>query len=190
MIGSWLTAVGFGCSSRPYLLGHGKCTSWPKRLQGIAMERMRQSCRHQSATDFCVAGWKASINHGDSGGPVMLESGGHWVLEGLVDLLVSDTVDDDTPPFFDDMTSIAEERAWIDNVVGSLATHHCGTTGSSAGSGYTDIRAHGIDCAAALRLLDTWSPITNQGWTLTHQSNGYDRFSKASMWITGMPLGD
>jgi hypothetical protein len=70
-----------------------------------------------SATDFCATGGHASTNHGDSGGPVMIRAGGTWRLAGLVDLDSSGSPTDDSPPFFEDMTSIARELPWINTVV-------------------------------------------------------------------------
>jgi hypothetical protein len=117
--GSWLTAVGFGCSSEPYRSGHGKCKKWPSRLQGIAVQRMRQACRNMSQTDFCISGWDASINHGDSGGPVMIKTGGQWHLAGLNDLILPANASGNgfSPPYFADATSIAQQRTWIDATV-------------------------------------------------------------------------
>jgi hypothetical protein len=116
-IGTSVTAIGYGCSSRPYLRGNGRCTSFPKHLRGVALRRVRQDCRDMSDTDFCTEGDRASTNHGDSGGPVMLRRHGRWLLAGLVDLDASGTTSDDTSPYFQDMTSIARELPWINTVV-------------------------------------------------------------------------
>jgi V8-like Glu-specific endopeptidase len=117
--GTWLTAIGFGCSSRPYVNRRLRCTRFPSQLMGASMERVREDCRKLSATDFCVYGGHTSLNHGDSGGPVMHHTRAGWHLAGLVDLLASDTVTDDTPPYFDDVTSIAQELRWIKSTLGS-----------------------------------------------------------------------
>lgn len=116
-IGASVTAIGFGCSSAPYLAGIGHCTSLPKHLQRVTLTRVRQDCRDLSTTDFCTEGDWASTNHGDSGGPVMLLQHMHWLLAGLVDLDASGTPTDDTPPYFEDMTSIARELPWINTVI-------------------------------------------------------------------------
>ena len=116
-IASKLTAIGFGCSSAPYVAAGAKCKSFPKDLQGVTLTRVRQDCRKMSTTDFCVEGGSSATNHGDSGGPVMIRSGGQWRLAGLVDLDASGSNLDDSAPFFADMTSIARELPWINTVV-------------------------------------------------------------------------
>jgi hypothetical protein len=120
--GTWLTAVGFGCSSQPWVNPKAHCKHFPSHLQGISLQRVRQDCRKMSASDFCVTGGDAGLNHGDSGGPVMLWSGNGWKLAGLVDLDASGTTTDDSAPFFDDVTSIAQQGAWIKSVLDDAGT--------------------------------------------------------------------
>ena len=69
--------------------------------------------------------------------------------------------------------------------LGSDIIHACGTVGSSAGSGDTDIRAYGVDCAVARQVVDAGAP----GWTHT-QNASFERWVNGRMWITGRPLGD
>ena len=68
-------------------------------------------------------------------------------------------------------------------------THRCGQIGSSAGWGYSDIRAHGLSCSAARRVIRHWSPHHPHGWTL-NQHRSPQIFHKGRKWITGYPLGD
>ncbi len=115
-IGTRLTAVGFGCSSRPYVTATARCKRFPSRLQGIVLQAVRRGCQEISATDLCVTGEKASVNHGDSGGPVLIRRGATWQLAGLVDLIASDPTH---APYYNDITSIAQQLSWIDAVLGA-----------------------------------------------------------------------
>jgi hypothetical protein len=68
-------------------------------------------------------------------------------------------------------------------------SHSCGQLGSSAGWGYGDIRAHGLSCHAARRVILHWSPDHTHGWRL-NQNRTPQVFSKGGKWITGYALGD
>ena len=70
-----------------------------------------------------------------------------------------------------------------------LPYRRCGQIGSSAGWGYGDIRAYGLGCAAARRVIRTWSYDDTNGWKLRH-GPVRDRFVKGEKLITGIPLGD
>jgi hypothetical protein len=134
-IGSSLTAVGFGCSAPPYVSPSTRCHRFPSHLQAVTLTRVRQDCKDMSATDFCTTGGQASTNHGDSGGPVMIRTGRVWQLAGLVDLDSSGTPTDDSPPFFEDMTSIARELPWIETVVDTGTAAHSLTVDPSSFGG-------------------------------------------------------
>lgn len=64
----------------------------------------------------------------------------------------------------------------------------CGSVGSSAGSGYRNIRAYRVSCRRAKQVVYSNGPIPS-GWKIEYR-DGYDRFSKGKAWITGIPLGD
>lgn len=67
----------------------------------------------------------------------------------------------------------------------------CGTIGSSAGWGYSNIRAYGLTCRAAKHVLNTWSVTHPGGWKLTYGGKGgVDSFTKGRKKVTGQPLGD
>jgi leukocyte elastase len=116
---SWLTAIGFGCSSPPYV--NGSCKSWPSRLKSAPMQRPPQRCRSLSRTSFCLIEREGALNHGDSGGPVMIMNGGLWQLAGLAELVVPDIPGGEplASPYFAMATSIAQERSWIDRTATS-----------------------------------------------------------------------
>ena len=109
-----LTAVGFGCSSAPFI--EGRCTRWPSRLKGIVLQRKGADCGPLAATEFCVAGGSASLNHGDSGGPVMIKSASAWRLAGVSAALIGEG-GKVRAPYRAAVTSIAAERTWIDSVL-------------------------------------------------------------------------
>lgn len=64
----------------------------------------------------------------------------------------------------------------------------CGRVGSSVGGGYAHIRAYGVSCHEARRVIFSFGPPV-PGWRI-HHLDGYDKFTKGRAWITGVPLGD
>lgn len=65
---------------------------------------------------------------------------------------------------------------------------NCGTVGSSAGAGYTRIRAWGVSCSVARGVLSP-NTLPAVGWRIIHRP-AYDVFIDGKAWITGIPLGD
>jgi hypothetical protein len=69
--------------------------------------------------------------------------------------------------------------------------HSCGSVGSSAGSGYGEIRAYGLHCHAARRVISrALNHGTPAGWTFFYNGDGPDEYRKGRKRITGIPLGD
>lgn len=67
-------------------------------------------------------------------------------------------------------------------------TKRCSSIGSSVGAGYSHIRAHGVSCRTARRVLSPYrAPLP--GWAIEHHPT-YDRFTHGTAWVTGVPLGD
>lgn len=65
----------------------------------------------------------------------------------------------------------------------------CGHVGSSVGGGYGSIRAYGLSCSAARRVIRSSMRGEPHGWTFIPGS-GRDEYRKAGKRITGVPLGD
>jgi chymotrypsin-like protease len=120
-IGTYLTSVGWGCVSKPKIRA---CSQDASRLSGISLQRVASSnpsCEWSETQDkglragvLCVKGGKASINFGDSGGPVLLQRGSTWYLAALVEQLT-----DENTPYYNGVTSIAEQWSWIDQTMKS-----------------------------------------------------------------------
>jgi hypothetical protein len=130
--GAWLTAVGFGCDATVNACeancgpthtstSPGYCFAEPGNYNGVglravALQVVSSGCRGATSTRFCTYGGGASIMHGDSGGPVMLQNGRQWQLVGITN---TDTYVDTTTgtKFHDGVTSIASELGWINSVL-------------------------------------------------------------------------
>lgn len=65
----------------------------------------------------------------------------------------------------------------------------CGLVGSSVGGGYGDIRAYGLTCAAARRVIRSSLRGESHGWKFIYGA-GRDEYRKGAKRITGVPLGD
>lgn len=86
------------------------------------------------------------------------------------------------------LTTVLLQAAAVTGSASASATRHCAPVGSSAGAGYGHIRAHGVSCRTARRVLSpNHAPLP--GWKIEHHAY-YDRFTRGSAWITGVPLGD
>ena len=142
-LGAQLTAVGFGCSSPP---GARTCTL-PSRLQGIALQRADTDCGPLAATEFCVVSGRASLNHGDSGGPVMIKTSSRWQLAAVTTSLIINRGKVVTP-YRAAVTSIAQERNWIASVLASSSP----TTLSVTWSGFRGVTFDESLSAAAKKL--------------------------------------
>jgi hypothetical protein len=128
--GMWLTATGFGCDASLSSCSAG-CNSLQSHfnfcfehetddnhigLRAVALQVVTSGCQRETASAFCTYSGAASVMHGDSGGPVMLEQGGQWRLVGLIDTYKpTDTVTG--TKYHDGITSIATELGWINSVL-------------------------------------------------------------------------
>jgi hypothetical protein len=110
-VGRWMTAVGFGCASRPTAPkpGHeSDCNKFPSQLKALPLQRT-SDCGGMPSSQFCVSGGSSSLGPGDSGGPVMFQlPDGRWQVAGLVATAISYQ-----PPYRSGITSMAELGSWV-----------------------------------------------------------------------------
>lgn len=128
--GSSVTPMGFGANSRPAnndvaLCGH----SWPRQARTTFPRGLLASTEtvtspttcstadppgdrfaYAPETQLCVDGGEASVNHGDSGGPLLWNGS----LAGVTSTFLTG------PPFLDGFTSVAAEASWLQ---AQLAAH-------------------------------------------------------------------
>jgi secreted trypsin-like serine protease len=84
-VGSPVVVAGYGCTSNPY--PNTACPTPSKQLQEMATDVVAsKSCPSISGVwGFCTYSPNMSINHGDSGGPVVQVRSGVIVLVGLTE---------------------------------------------------------------------------------------------------------
>jgi hypothetical protein len=115
-IGTRTTALGFGCADRP-TRNYTSCRTLPSRLQGMSAQVFSDNrCSGlDGPTQLCINGDSSSLNHGDSGGPVLVQRGTTWYLVGVTSALGNSTFwfFDFQPPYFNNITSVQAERQWI-----------------------------------------------------------------------------
>ena len=215
-VNNGVTAFGYGYYNLKFPTNNPKYTANTIEKSPDGAWKVAPHCQVVRDVCFSRATWakQVTIQHGDSGGPWVGWHNGHWELLAVVsgepyyvvhgdgkrsghsytaangDVCIH--ASDGTVCFAASFSagtspSVPALASWINSHV---AIQSCGSVGSSMGWGYGYIHAYGIDCASAIRVLNSWSVVNPHGWTLTHEPNGYDRFTKGSMWITGKPLGD
>jgi secreted trypsin-like serine protease len=120
--GTRVVTVGWGCTSAP-----PRCLAQPSRLQASDQAVLRDaSCGKDvfsapsmfDRTTICTKGVKArsTVNHGDSGGPLLVRDGtGAFRQVGVTSLGADSTV-----KLYAGFTSIPLERRWIATAIPSL----------------------------------------------------------------------
>lgn len=116
-IGTWMTAIGFG-STQPFSL-YGPAAS---SLQGMALQRVSAAnlpCSWPAThpTEMCVTGGNSQINHGDSGGPLMVQTAGGWRLAGISQLTFWPAANG---KLYSAAGSIADQLGWISRTLQSI----------------------------------------------------------------------
>jgi hypothetical protein len=114
--GTWTTVVGYGCGLAPE--NSDGCSAEPTRHQQaesakIVASTTNRFCHTLPYTDMCLRQGRSSINLGDSGGPVLWQSGGVWH-----EVALSSVGDDKVnlrpgADYFAGMTSVFRIHPWI-----------------------------------------------------------------------------
>ncbi len=113
--GTWLTTIGYGCTTKPAPSSGCKLSS---SLNGLAVQVVAHaSCGGVASTSLCVSsGPNSAVNVGDSGGPVMLQRRGQWYLAGIV----SSQAVFRSGHYVSGVTAIPGQMSWINSVLASL----------------------------------------------------------------------
>ena len=163
-VGTRVNAVGWGCTDKPN--PPAGCVKFPTKLMQTSLTVTRAGDCGTAAfwklpaamagANICTKGNNTNINHGDSGGPLLLFQGGGFSLVGVT------SIRSDAKQYWNRaaFTSAAYESQWLADSINSL---HGVTPPAGGGGGSTPPPSTAAISIAWSIAHPTWISMTTSG---------------------------